>query len=426
MTLPPLGVRWGTVRGRLSLAGDSLALQDVLLTSGDGNLNATGVIRLENLARPVLDVHLRANRFDAINARSFLVLTTTGNVDVRGPFYGATLTGSIVANDGELYFADLVTKQIIDLSDPLNAGLVDTALVRERGLGDAFQTRFLQELNVDDLNLEIGNDFWLRSNEANIKLGGRMIVNKASKQYRFGGTLEAERGTYILRVGPVSRDFTVERGEVRYFNTPDLNAELDIEARHVVRTVSNQEIPVIAKITGTLQAPRLALESTQRPPINETDLVSYLITGYPAGQARQFAQGSAVGSAAAVLFSAITPDLERALISDLGLPIDVLEIRPGFSQNSISAQALTTLAAGWQIGRKTFFTFNAGFCPNDLSQLSYRKFGASLEFRFSRAWRLQSSIEPTMQSCGPTTTARPFDPNTPYQFGTDLIWEREF
>ena len=77
----------------------------------------------------------------------------------------------------------------------------------------------------------------------------------------------------------MTRDFTVQRGSVRYFG--DLNAALDIRAVHVVRAVRGEEIPVIADISGTLYAPKVTLESTFNPPISETDLVSYLVTGYP-------------------------------------------------------------------------------------------------------------------------------------------------
>ena len=85
----------------------------------------------------------------------------------------------------------------------------------------------------------------------------------------------------------------------------------------------------------------------------------------------------------------------------------------------------TQLAAGWQIGRKTFLTFNAGFCP-DFSQFSSRNFGASFEFRFSREWRFMSSVEPTYQSCSGSTFTNPFLSNNRYQIGTDILWEREF
>jgi hypothetical protein len=189
---------------------------------------------------------------------------------------------------------------------------------------------------------------------------------------------------------------------------------------HVVRAVRGEEIPVIAVITGTLYAPKVSLESTFNPPISETDLVSYLVTGYPANEAARISQG-ALETGLAYFSSALSSELERALIQDLGVPLDLIEIRPGVSQGR--GTSLTQLAAGWQLGSKTFLTFNAGFCPENLGQFNANNLGASLEFRFSREWSLKTSIEPTLQSC-----RRDFGitSNVPYQIGSDLLWEREF
>ena len=109
-------------------------------------------------------------------------------------------------------------------------------------------------------------------------------------------------------------------------------------------------------------------------------------------------QGGALQTSLSYFSSALSSELERALIQDLGVPIDLIEIRPGVSTNPSGAESFTQLAAGWQIGSKTFVTLNAGFCP-DLSQLSYKNLGAGLEFRFSKEWKLQSTVEPTIKSC---------------------------
>jgi translocation and assembly module TamB len=425
MSLPGLGVRFGTVKGAAMLQGDSVVLRDVLITSGGGRLEPTGGLRLEDLSRPVLNLNLRADQFRAIDVRNFLTLVATGDLSLRGPVFGATLTGNLVANSGVLYFADLVNKRIIDLEDPAYADLVDTTLIRRENLGAKFQNRFLDSLRVDDLRLSMGSDVWLRSAEANIQLEGNVRVSKAGSEYTPTGTLGASRGSYTLKIGPVTRDFTVSKGQVQYLG--DLNATLDIQARHVVRTVrSGDEIPVIANITGTLYQPKVSLESTFRPPISETDLVSYLITGYPASEAAQVGQGSALQTGLSYFSSALSSELERALIQDFGVPIDLIEIRPGVSSTSGTAGTLTQLAAGWQIGKKTFLTFSAGFCP-DFSQLRGRTLGASLEFRFSREWKLQGSVEPTIQSCGSVSAnATRFTSTNPYQIGLDILWEREF
>ena len=106
------------------------------------------------------------------------------------------------------------------------------------------------------------------------------------------------------------------------------------------------------------------------------------------------------------------------------VPIDLIEIRPGFS-TAAGTGSLTQLAAGWQIGRKTFLTFNAGFCP-DFSQFSHENLGANLEFRASREWRLQATVEPTIQSCTGVARLTSLTRENPYQIGFDVLWEREF
>ncbi|HEX7335699.1 MAG TPA: translocation/assembly module TamB domain-containing protein, partial [Gemmatimonadales bacterium] len=420
MSLPGLGVRYGSVHGGVRFQGDSLVLNNMTLTSGGGTLGITGSVRLENLARPVLDLGFRANEFQAIDVRRFLSLTATGNLQLRGPFFQSRLTGGLTANSGVLYFADLVSKRIIDLEDPTIADLVDTTLLRRENLGGKFQNRFLDSLTIENLAMEMGSDVWLRSAEANIQLTGQVQVSKTKQTYTPSGTLDAVRGSYTLKIGPVTRDFTVERGSVRYFG--NLDAGLDIRARHVVRAVRGEEIPVIAVITGTLYAPKVTLESTFNPPISQTDLVSYLVTGYPANEAARLGQVNALETGLSYFSSALSSELERALIQDIGIPLDLIEIRPGVTRTG-GTSTLTQVAAGWQLGQKTFLTFNAGFCPENLSQFSYSNLGASLEFRFSREWRLQASVEPSLQTC-----RREFgiSQTIPYQIGSDIRWEREF
>jgi translocation and assembly module TamB len=420
MDLPGLGVRFGSVTGSAVLQGDSVLLRDVRITSGGGDLAVGGAIRLENLSRALFFLDLRASQFLAMDVRNFLTLTGTGNLSLRGPLLGATLTGSMTANNGVLYFADLVNKRVIDLDDPTIADLVDSTMIRGGDLSAKFQNRFLDSLRIENLRMAIGSDVWLRSAEANIQLDGEVRVSKVGREYQPIGTLQAPRGSYTLKIGPVTRDFTVTRGEVRY--TGNLDAELGIEARHTVRSVRGEDIPVIASIEGTLYAPKLRLESTLRPPISETDLVSYLITGYPANEATAIGGANALETGLAYLSSALGSELERTLIQDLGVPIDLIEIRPGTA--TAGSVSPTQLAAGWQLGRKTFVTFNAGFCP-DFSQLSTRNLGAGLEFRFSKEWRLQSAVEPAIQRCG-SGTVIPLDARTRYQIGLDVLWEREF
>ncbi len=425
MTIPGIGVRYAAILGRAEFRGDSLLIPYGLVTSGGGTMQITGGIRLEDLSTPVLNLDLEANRFQALAVRNFLNLTATGNLQLRGPVTNATATGKATVNEGILYFADIIGKNVINLEDPTIRDIVDTTLIRRANLGSRFQNRFLDSLRVSDLELQMGEGVFLRSTEANIQLDGEITVNKVRREYRPVGTLEALRGEYVLKF-PIagSREFQVQRGTVTYFGTPDLNAELDITAEHDAQTVRGEEIPVIANITGTLQAPRVELTSTVRPPLPESELVSYLVFGQPSSNVLALGGGRELGLALSYVSSAAVSELERALISDLGVPLDFIEIQPGaITPGALGASAQTRLAVGKRIGSRTFITLSAGFCPN--SEVNAGNFGSSIEYRFSSAWRAQLSFEPAQSYCSTNPLGNTITTSR-YQIGADVYWEREF
>ena len=365
MTIPGIGVRYAAILGRAEFRGDSLLIPYALVTSGGGTMQITGGIWLEDLATPVLNLDLEANRFQALAIRNFLSLTATGNLQLRGPVTNPVATGQATVNEGILYFADLIGKNVINLEDPTIRDIVDTTLIRSANLGSRFENRFLDSLRVNSLQLRMGEGAFLRSTEANIQLAGEITVNKVRREYRPVGTLEALRGEYTLKFPLGSREFQVQRGTVTYFGTPDLNAELDITAQHDAQTVRSEEIPVIANITGTLQAPRVELTSTIRPPLPESELVAYLVFGRPASEVRIAGSGQELDLAVSIFSSAFVSEFERALISDLGVPLDFIEIQTGaITPGALGASAQTRLALGKRIGSRTFITFSAGFCPN--------------------------------------------------------------
>ena len=73
--------------------------------------------------------------------------------------------------------------------------------------------------------------------------------------------------------------------------------------------------------------------------------------------------------------------------------------------------------AGQLVGQPPFAT--------NQNLLSYRRLGASLEYRFSRAWRTQLSLEP-VQTCIATLQSDALGIPARYQVGFDLLWEREY
>jgi len=427
LTLPTLSQRWEGIRLRLETEGNRIRLAEARLRGG-GTLDIGGDVVLEDLTRPILHLTLDARGFEALSRRDFAGLTGTGRLRLEGPFLGATLTGELVADEGFLAFADLVEKRIVNLDDPEFQAVVDSSLARAAELGPSVENVFLDSLRIDGLRVAMGPSFWLRSGEANIQLSGDITVTKTAEsvlnQYRLDGTLRAVRGTYRLVLGAVSKEFQVARGEVRFFGTPDLNPQLDIAAERRVRTVRGSDLTVRVLIGGTLLEPRLSLESDQRPPLAETEVVSYLMFGRPSFELMTGSGGgqseSSVwrGAVAGIAASLAAGQLEQTLVSGLGLPLDYIAIRPGFGADVLGA---TQVEAGTQIGERTFLTLNAPLCEVRRG-ITPQLLGASLEYRLSRRWLFEASVEPLLQECRALGVAP--RPSAPYQIGVDIFWLR--
>jgi hypothetical protein len=385
-------------------------------------------VRLERFTHPMLGLQITGDRFRALDLKGDLSVTASGHLNLSGPVFGATLTGDATVTSGVLYFADLLEKRIVSLNEFGDTALA--SLIEQQGLGPEFRSVFLDQLRIVGLNLTMGSDVWLRSSEANIQLTGSTTLSKTGQQYLVSGTLQAPRGTYRLKVGPVTREFVVSRGTVRYFGTPDLDAELDIEARHTVHPAPTaaqhnpQDIIVVAHIGGTLSVPKVTLEA-EKQDMSETEVISYLLFGRSSldlsgGQGGLANQRALLQSAVSV-FSVVSGELERTLVSDLGIPLDYVEISPGAATDPFSG---VQLALGRQLGAKTFLVVNAGFCQGRPVALT-NTIGVSLEYRISSAFRTQASFEP-VRSCSADPLADPHAITMLRQVGFDLIWERRY
>ncbi len=428
-TIPALGARYAGASVRLDMAERVVQVTRGYVRGGEGDLDVSGEIRLIEDALPQLDLTLRARRFAAFDLRDFAGLTGTGTLALRGPVLGATLTGRLLVDAGYLKFADLVQKRVVSLDDPEFRAIVDSNLARAQGLGPEAHVVFLDSLRVAGLTVAMGGDVWLRSTEANIQLEGAFTVDRwvedRMPRYRLDGSLGAPRGTYRLTIGPqnspfaVTRDFRVTRGTVRFFGTPDFNPDLDITAEHQLRAVQGKQFLVFARIGGTLLYPRLSLESDERPPLSETEIVSYLVFGQPPSGLTEPGAGNALTQMGLgeQLAAGIVGSVGQGLIADLGLPLDYLTVTPGAGRQGFQA---ARIGAGARLGDRTYLTLTAGLCEVEKSQL----IGAGVEYRFSRPFSVAAAFEPVIQECGTSYQLRGLSAR--YQLSFDLNWQQGF
>lgn len=430
LTIPVIGARYSDIHARFALSDTVITIERARLTSG-GTLDLGGrvVLRRGQDVLPLLQLTMRAERFEAMNMREFAGVTATGDLRLAGPTLGATLTGRATIDEGYLMFADLVEKRIVNLDDPEFRAIVDSTLAVSRELAPGAFTVFMDSLRIANLQVGMGSQVWLRSTEANIQLSGDFRVSKTVEdgipRYRLDGTLEANRGTYRLSLGGVAtKDFRVTRGTVRFFGAPDFNPEMDIAAEHTLRTAEGSNLVVRAIIQGTIQAPVLRLETDQQPPLSETEIVSYLMFGRPTfelygGEGAQNEVGL-VANVTSTLLGTAANTLQQSLVSELGLPIDYLTVRPGSSTFNQDILGSATVEAGKQLSSRTFLTLNAGLCEVRHGQSLTSLLGASIEYRLSRHWMIEASYEPIVSDCRNQRAQRP---GTNYQVGFDLFWQ---
>jgi translocation and assembly module TamB len=451
MGLPALGTRLRHVEADVGFRGDSMHIDTLSMASGTeagSNLSLRGSLVLgnmldlsEDLSNVQVDLSMSARSFLVVDKRALARLELSDDVRLTGPFSHMVLTGNVDIERATFYLPDLAQKTALSLDptiDPDVGTLVDTNLVEIRRTFLGQQRRDVQQairfLQVPSLQVQIGNDVWLRSEEANIKLGGQVALRKDEANQRFDGSIDVERGTYRLDLGLVQRTFQVDSGTVTFYNDPQQAGTLNIWATYTVRQANQlaQDVRIIAHIGGTLLDPKLDLSSDERIALSYTEILSYLVFGQPSLLGSGEANNSALRPVAQALLPSAGALIERAINSQIGF-FDVVQVQTGSTnQASIDQSASNFLSGsrigvGKQLGQRAFLTANAGLCG--LSSSSSSSFsstiGITLEYRLAQHFSLQASSEPSTLSllCRPGITTIG---NRPRQFGFDLFREWSF
>ncbi len=452
LSLGNLGIRLEKASAEIDLADDTIFVRRMRASSGAAtdSLGVSGTISLVDPKTPGFDLRMSANNFLVIDKprTASLVLTTTTPLSLVGSKDVARVRGAVRIDRGKVYIRALAPRRGLDLTD--NFDVIDTTFIGFNGLLPNAPGALMKNLVLDDVRIGIGDDVWLRSPEANLKLGGRLRVTRSvmrdapRAQLALSDSLVVERGTYQLNLGIARPGFEVDRGVVRFFGDADLQPALDITALHTVRETransNRQDVRIRVSIGGTLDRPTLALSSADNPPLPESDMLSYLVTGEPAyallGNARA-EQGAtlALRYAGSYLSSKLAGgrfDVVQVEPTALGsADATTLGATSGLGVGGILAS--TRVGVGGQLARNTYFAFTTGLCglsaqtsgSGDALSLFAQGLGVKVERRFERGLSLSLGLEPasSAQACGRLGISRTFQ-QTPPQVGIDFfrVW----
>ena len=462
----PLGIRLRALDVDVALVPgrDSLVIRSMRAMSGaSGSIALGGHVSFADWKDPRFELRLDARGFHAIERSRLAQLdVSTGQEGLRltGRASGATLTGTVSVDRGTIFIPDTRNKSLVALTSEDLFTAFDTTVVRDRGLVPAAPSRLVENLRLEGVSVQLGDEVWLRSREANVKLGGALRVTRAVESgegtrgfatggdtvaYRLAlaGTLNAERGTYRLDLGLVRREFQVESGTITFFGTPESppNPALDISALYTVQQQQQEDVRVRARLTGFLYPqPTLVLESATGYALSQSDLISYLVTGRPSIEIGTFADRG-VETATSVLLPTAGTIAGDLLREQLGGWVDQIRFETGTAGTELrTAQQLleqglwdavytSRLGGEKQIGENWFVSLSSGLCQLNpqrqatddpaleafVSQLAWR-----LEYRFPQSVTIQAGREPSRSAydCNRSTVRGVV--NTPAQWAFSL------
>ncbi len=390
----PLQVRYTDIQGRVTFEGQKARIDSLRLRSELGGEGvATGTLGVAAFSDPTFDLDLRFDELRAIDKRE-MNFAVTGDAVLGGSYRQPTLNGRVRLSEGNVLLGEVFrSPDVVDLTDPQIASLIDTTIVEERRLIERERRSFLYNLRAD-LDVEVGPGAWLRSPDMDVELGGEIdiVMHPAEQDLRIVGRLNLVRGNYRFRLQglPSSRDFRIQSGTVEFIGGSSPNPRLDIVATHQTRT-DRGKLDIEARLTGTLSNMDVAL--TSDPPLSESDQICYLTLGGPCGAFATENQGAAtaLGLGQQATLGLFGSQLQPFLVGDLGL--DLFQVRTaGADQlraSNASFFAGAEVEVGSYIGPDVFLTFT--------QPLDGRRPDVSLEWYFAEGWTMEARYENRFQ-----------------------------
>lgn len=407
--VPALGTGFRELLADISLAPDSVIIQRARLAderSLDDTASVEGVI-VRTGSGWRTDIRTVARELRVIDNPRVAEADVSWNLRLRGALDSLRLGGDITVPNANVYIGQQ-QRRVLQLEEDIAAA--DEA------------ARYAPTL--EGLRLRLGNEVRLRSPEANVQLTGEINVVGTLDAPDVRGEIYAARGSYRLNLGLLQRTFQVDSGLVRMAGPLSIPPTLDIYASYLVRQAEREDVNINARITGTVEEPRLVLSSNDLgTTASETEIISYLLFGAPTfvldGQS-----ASAVRLATAALVPSIGGAAERALgaqlpfLSELQVVTVAGDSPRDFTLNSFEGLLNSfALTAGTQIGTDSYLRLSGGVCrgENRAAQSLPAWFGIAGEYRPRERLSAELSLTPGSSPCNRIGTFSQI-----YQLGLDL------
>lgn len=415
--LASTGMRLDEMTGTLRMSNDTVRVDSLFARAGRGTLSLTGGITVASLRDPNFNLNLVAHNAEVLNNQHGRLNADAG-IKVTGPLARPYLSGNVQVVGGVIEFPNPSSRHVISAGDPDIFNVADTALMSDQQLFPT-QSPILKNMRID-VSLGINRDTWVRTTDANVEIytDYPIEVHVARSALALTGAVGTDRGDYTF----LSKRFQITRGSATFVGTPDLNPTLQATGEYQVQLTGSPAMNIQVLIGGTLQKPKLTLQSDAQPPRTQSELLTLLAFGAPAtdllqsegssisttsqpgglvGRGAQVAMTRLEGVAVGVLFEQIQAQAGRALGADQFYisPGDAPELVSGSSSGFQNFIQQTRVEGGKYLNQRTFLGFQA---------YNYRP-GVRLEYRTGTGWLYTAYSQPEVSIRTPTLESQPWN-----------------
>ncbi|HEY2485959.1 MAG TPA: translocation/assembly module TamB domain-containing protein, partial [Candidatus Binataceae bacterium] len=308
--IKPLNVYVREAVARIEVDPHQIRLANLRATAGDGILSGRGTIDLERYSPRQLSVAVSFDKWPAIATQEYSS-TIAGAVNCSGPTQSLSVSGAIESLSG-LVRPDISLFQQQSLKPDETIQVAQSDVEQKPPTAASTPTGPAPPSGdvAIDLGIQIDRNNWIKTDEAQIELQGKLQVKKPTHaSVDVTGVIHTVQGN--VRVA--SKSFDLVRGDINFVGGAGIDPLLDIRAQKRV-----QNYTVSADITGPASKPNLALSSS--PPMEQADILAMVMFGRPVsklnGSQQQNLQNQAMQMAASQAGRAIADSLG---LEDIGI-----------------------------------------------------------------------------------------------------------
>jgi len=338
LAVPDQGLQLKDGRFQAEVRDQVLHLKDLAARGGDGTLSGEGSLALTD-EFPVMHLSLRAERLEVLSRPDrHLIVSGTGDVS----FAGTTLrVGAKLKADRGLIE--------LDASDAL-ASSDDIVVLGRTERAQAKRPPYALDF---DLDLDLGEQFYVKARGLDAQLGGVLKLNGAA------GALPSALGSIHVVKGAYSaygQRLEIDRG-ILNFQGPVDNPGLNIVALR-----KNQAVEAGVAVSGTAQAPSVRLVSS--PVVPDTEKLSWLVLGHGIEDTKGNDINALQVAAGALLAAGDSVTLQQGIAHAAGLEEVSLKGAGGLES--------TVITLGKRLSSRAYLSFEQGLSGADsLVKINY-------------------------------------------------------